>query len=138
MSLPLAPWRRVPRSKSTSRPAVGSVAPVSVFAGYPAALLVRWCRVSAVTARLYKSGVRRPSKAVLRLFILHRDQQVLTEAWAGWRIAQDRLVSPEGVSLAQGQLRAYQQVYALAYELARRGSADRERLDRIVAAVDAA
>lgn len=59
---------------------------------------MRWYRVSSTTVQRYKSGGRRPSRAVQRLFILHRDQQVLGDAWAGWRVAGDPLVTPEGLA----------------------------------------
>ena len=134
------PWRQHLRKAAAEakwRPNPPPI-PQAVFWGYPASVLREWCRVSDTTARLYKSGVRRPSKAVLRLFILHRDRRVLGEAWEGWRLVDDKLWSPEGIGLTQGQIRAYQQVYALAFELARRGSPERELLDRILADLDAA
>lgn len=38
------------------------------FWGYPKTLLTHWCQCSATTARLFKSGIRTPSKAAPALF----------------------------------------------------------------------
>lgn len=91
----------------------------SIFEGYPAELIARWCAVSVKTAQLYKAGVRRPSRQALRLFSLHRDERVLTGPWADCSVRGAHLVDPEGQTLTLGQLRAYWIVMALAAELAR-------------------
>ena len=53
--------------------------PLSIFYGYPDQLIARWCGVSVATARLYKSGARKPSRQALRLFALYRDGRVLDD-----------------------------------------------------------
>jgi hypothetical protein len=93
---------------------------LTVFYGYPVEVLAGWCRVSRVTARLYKSGVRSPSKPVLRLFTLHRDARVLGPEWDGWRVVGPNLVNPAGESFTAGRLTAYRLIYQLASELASR------------------
>jgi hypothetical protein len=79
----------------------------ATFYGYPVELVARWCAVSLSTARLYKSGKRKPSLQALRLFTLHRDDLVLTSQWRGWKIGCDSIVDPEGNATTRGQLRGY-------------------------------
>jgi hypothetical protein len=97
----------------------------ALFYGYPVELIQLWCGVSRQTAYLYKIGARKPSKAALRLFVLHRDGRVLGPGWDGWTIRQDRLLDPDDNETTQNQLRAYWIVVQLARELAR----DAGRLD---------
>jgi hypothetical protein len=91
----------------------------SIFEGYPAEVVARWCAVSVKTAQLYKSGLRRPSRQSLRLFALQRDRQVLGAPWAGWLINGDSIVDPDGNATTVGQLRAYFLVTQVASALAR-------------------
>jgi hypothetical protein len=106
--------------------------PLTIFYGYPAELIARWCGVSAHTARLYKSGARKPSRQALRLFSLHRDGRVLGAEWRDWLIKRDKLVSPEGCETTQGQLNAYWLVMQLARELARDNPKATEEFWRIL------
>ena len=96
-----------------------SSAPNLLFYGYPAELIARWCGVSVQTAKLYKSGARKPSRQVLKIFVLHRDGRVLGPEWREWSVRGDKLVSPEGQESTHGQLNAYWLVMQLARELAR-------------------
>ena len=66
------------------------------FYGYPADVIAEWCCVSVGTAKLYKSGHRKPSKAVLKLFRLHRDQRILSDDWEGFRVIGDKIYRPDG------------------------------------------
>jgi hypothetical protein len=72
-----------------------------LFYGYPPELIARWCGVSKQTAILYKTGVRKPSRQALRLFVLHRDGRVLGPEWGEWAVHKDKLVSPEGQETTQ-------------------------------------
>ena len=90
-----------------------------LFYGYPPELIARWCGVSEQTALQYKTGVRKPSRQALRLFVLHRDGRVLGPEWREWSVQKDDLVSPEGQETTQGQLNAYWLIMQLARELAR-------------------
>src|SRR5687768_2705977 len=68
----------MPRARSRPTPAV--------FYGYPVELIQRRCSVSRQTAYLHKTGVRKPSKQALRLFVLHRDGRVLDDYWKGFAV----------------------------------------------------
>jgi hypothetical protein len=98
-------------------PAVREIKVLSIFYGYPAALVARWCGVSPATASLWKQNKRKPSRQALRLFALHRDELMLGEAWRGDR-------RPRGNATSQAQLRAYWLIMQYASELARRNPAD--------------
>ena len=78
----------MPRARKNPTPAI--------FYGYPVELIQAWCGVSRQTACLYKIGAPRPSKASVRLFVLHRDGRVLGAGWQGWSIRKDQLVDPDG------------------------------------------
>lgn len=107
-----------------------------VFYGYPADLVAEICGVSVETAARWKSGDSSPSRPALRLFNLHRARKVLASpAWDGWLVNGDELVSPEGNSTTQGQLRAYYLVYQLAAELTRDRPEYRQRIDDILRSV---
>jgi hypothetical protein len=100
----------------------------SIFDGFPAELIARWCAVSVKSARLYKSGARKPSRQALRLFSLYRNERVLTGVWAECSVRGDQLVDPEGQVVTVAQLRAYWIVMQLAAEYARLlGPAQQER-----------
>ena len=79
----------------------------AVFYGYPVELIAEWCAVSLSTARLYKSGQRKPSLQALRLFTLHRDSRVLTDRWRGWQIVGGSIVDPAGNTTTLEQLQGY-------------------------------
>ena len=97
-----------------------------LFYGYPPELIAQWCGVTSHTAYLYKIGARKPSKQVMRLFVLHRDGRVLGPEWREWAVRKDRLVSPEGEETTQGQLAAYYLVMQLAADVASRDPEARE------------
>lgn len=104
----------------------------SVFYGYPADLVAKWCCVTLDVAQDWKSGRVSPSPTELRLFTLYRDRKVLTDGWQGWICKDDTLVDPAGNESTQGQLRAYHFVYQLAYALVQESPANRHRLDSIL------
>lgn len=89
----------MPRSRS--RPTA------ALFYGFPPELIARWCAVSKGTAYLYKIGQRKPSRQAVKLFVLHRDRQVLTPEWKGWLVKPDCLVDPEGNETTRNLLRGY-------------------------------
>jgi hypothetical protein len=119
------PPTRLPLSVSPAKP-------LSIFYGYPAELVARWCAVSLRTANSYKLGTRKPSRQSLRLFAMHRDGKVLTDDWDGWSVHKGSLVDPDGNSTTRNQLRAYWLVMQLAAELANRNPADRRLYDDIL------
>lgn len=93
---------------------------LSIFSGYPAPEIARWCGVSIKTARDWKAGRRKPSRQALRLFTLHRDGRVLSEPWRGWAIKGTTIVDPEGNATTLPQLRGYYLLLQYAAELAAR------------------
>jgi hypothetical protein len=101
---------------------------LSIFDGYPAEVIARWCAVSVKTAQLYKAGIRRPSRQSLRLFALQRDRQILGEPWAGWLVNGDSIVDPDGNSTTVLQLRAYFLVIQLAAAQARELGPDHQAM----------
>lgn len=104
---------------------------LSVFYGYPAEVVARWCGVSVSTAAAWKANKRKPSRQALRIFTLHRDGRVLGDAWAGWEVQEGVIRDPEGNCTTEAQLRNYALIVQLARELARhdpRWKADFERL----------
>lgn len=116
----------MPKARSRPTPAV--------FYGYPAELIAQWCHVSLSSAYLYKLGHRRPSRQVLRLFVLHRDRRVLSDEWKGWLVKPDVLVDPEGNETSRDLLRNYSLILqfsrALADEL--RGKKGRDQYLRLL------
>jgi hypothetical protein len=107
------PPPRTPRPLPPGRPTV-----LSIFYGYPDELVARWCGVTAAAVRQYKNGKRRPSKAVVRLFMLHRDRRVLGPEWKDWIIKPDGIVDPDGNETSQSQLHNYFWIVQLARRLA--------------------
>lgn len=104
----------------------------SVFYGYPAELVAAWCCVSVETAKRWKAGQSIPPPPALRLFQLHRSGKVLTDsAWDGWIVTDEKLVSPEGREVTQGDLRAQELLYQLLHELGRDSPGFWERLEEI-------
>lgn len=92
----------------------------SFFDGYSAECISEWCAVSLKTARLYKSGRRKPSRQALLLFTFRRQGRLLVGSWAQCSVRGDCLIDPDGATLTVGQLRAYWIVMQLAAELARK------------------
>jgi hypothetical protein len=114
------------------RAAVADLKVLSVFYGYPAPLVARWCGVSPATVTLWKQNKRKPSRQALRLFALHRDEVVLSAPWRGWKVRGAALVDPEGNATSQAQLRAYWLIMQYASELARRDPADYEHFQSLL------
>lgn len=106
--------------------------PLSIFYGYPDHLIARWCGVSVSTARLYKSGSRKPSRQALRLFALYRDGRVLDDHWKGFSIRGPNLVDPQGREFTPGQLNAHWLIVQLARDLASKDPRDLEDYQRIL------
>ena len=79
----------------------------SIFYGYPAELIARWCGVSVRTAERWKRGERKPSTTAVKLFELYRSRRVLGTEWDGWLVKDNLIVDPEGNETTQGQLRAF-------------------------------
>lgn len=108
-------WTRPPPRKP--RPP-GSPAVFTIFHGYPAELVAEWCGISIASARLYKSGRRKPSKAVAKLFLLHRDRRVLGPQWRDWVIKADSIVDPDGNETSRSLLHNYSWIVQFARRLA--------------------
>ena len=68
--------------------------------------------------RLYKSGKRKPSRAVVRLFMLHRERRVLGVEWKGWLVKPDAIVDPDGNETSRTLLHNYFWIVQLARRLA--------------------
>jgi hypothetical protein len=92
----------------------------SIFEGYPAELIAQWCGITVDTAKLYKSGHRKASRTVLRLFTLHRDGRVLGVGWEGWRAAPGAITDPDGNTTSARQLANYFFIMQFAAALAAR------------------
>jgi len=92
--------------------------PLGIFHGYPAELIAEWCGVSLNTAQAYKSGRRRPSRVVMRLFTLHRDRRVLGPSWKGWIVKPDGIVDPDGNETTRSQLHNYFWIVQMARQMA--------------------
>lgn len=104
------------------------------FYGYPADLIAQWCAVTPRTAARWKAGTARPSPAHLKLFRIHRDEQVLGPQWKNWVVRGENLVDPEGASLSRAQLHGYWLIVQFARELARESSSDAyEAFQRLLA-----
>jgi hypothetical protein len=92
---------------------------LSPFYGYPPKLIAAWCCVSVQTARAYKNGSKRPSRAAMRLFRLHQQRRVLTDEWEGWSVSDTAIFDPDGNRTTRAQLAAYWIIMQYAYEAAR-------------------
>ena len=105
-----------------------------LFYGYSADVIARWCCVSRRTALAYKRGSRVPSFQTVRLFVLHRDMQVVPVEWGrGWRLGPLQVTTPEGVSIPHNWIRQYQLLIQWSKSIARDGGRLREwerRVDR--------
>jgi uncharacterized protein DUF3653 len=91
---------------------------LSIFHGYPAEIIAQWCGVALDTAHAYKAGRRAPSRAVMRLFTLHRDGRVLGARWKGWQLKADSIVDPDGNETSAVQLHNYALIVQYARHLA--------------------
>jgi len=96
----------------------------SIFYGYPAELVAEWCCVSLRAARELKAGKRKPSKQVAKLFLLHKDERVLTGKWREWVVRGDTIVDPEGRATTRAQLQGYWLIMQFAAEIARDSGPD--------------
>lgn len=92
---------------------------LSPFYGYPPELIARWCCVSVQTARAYKNGSKRPSRSVLKLFRLHKEMRVLSDAWEGWTVDDRGICDPQGNRTTAAQLGAYWLMMQYANEVAK-------------------
>jgi Phage protein/Helix-turn-helix len=97
----------------------------AVFYGLTAQRIAAVCGVSVATVRAYLRGSRKPSRQVLRLVTLYREELVLEgRAWAGWRVRGNKLVDPAGYVFTASVLEGYQSLlqwaHGMAYELGRR------------------
>jgi len=106
----------------------------SIFHGYPAELVAEWCGITVRSARAYKSGARKPPKPVVKLFLLHRDERVLTGKWRDWVVRGDTIVDPEGSATTRAQLHGYWLIMQYARDLAReRGPEGLEHFNKLLA-----
>jgi hypothetical protein len=92
----------------------------SILGFVTAEQIARWCGVSVRTARLWKTGARRPSRQSLRLISLYRDERVLDGVWAGFTVRGEHLVDPHGNTVSRGNLLAYVLIIQYAADMARR------------------
>lgn len=70
--------------------------------GIPISELARICQVSVKTATRWKDGTTCPPKSALLL--LGADLGCFDVRWAGWRVYQGSLVSPEGWEITLGDV----------------------------------
>lgn len=101
---------------------------LSIFYGYPDDVVARWCGITPASVRQYKSGKRKPSRTVVRLFMLHREGRVLDAQWKGWQLRPDSIVDPDGNETTRGQLHNYFWIVQLCRRLAYEQQ-DRRRQD---------
>lgn len=119
------------KSSGLAMPRARSRPTAAVFYGYPIELIQQWCCVSRQTAYLYKTGVRKPSRQALRLFVLNRDGRVLDNLWKGFAVRGNKLVDPQGQEFDPAQLEAHWLIVQLAQELASRDPRAFEEYRRI-------
>ena len=101
--------------------------PLNAFYGVHTTVISEWCGVSTRTDRAYKNGTRKPSKAVRRLFALHRDGRVFGPTWTGWTVKPESLVDPDGNETSRQLLHHYAMVMQFARQMAREHSAGKHR-----------
>jgi len=77
------------------------------------------CGVSLETARRWRRLGRCPEPA-RRLLAVANDLGAISEAWAGWRIADGLIYSPEGLTATPGEVAALWYYRQLAAEVCRR------------------
>lgn len=119
-------WTRPPPRQPRPLPAKRTV--LSVFHGYPDEVVARWCGISVASVRQYKLGKRRPSRAVVRLFMLHRECRVLGPEWKDWVVKADAIVDPDGNETSRALLYNYFWIVQLCRRLAY-DQGDRRRQD---------
>lgn len=102
------------------------------FYGYPAEVIACWCLVPLAKARRLKSGQDEPNRQQRRLFELHAREQLLTDAWRGWRVRGGSIIDPDGNATTENQLRCYALVYQWAADIARRDDALRAQYDNLL------
>lgn len=107
-------WTRPP--PRTPRPP-GPRTVLSIFYGYPDEVVAQWCGITAAAVRAYKTGKRKPSRTVVRLFMLHREGRVLGPKWKGWLVKPDSIVDPDGSETSMTQLHNYFWIVQLAHRL---------------------
>jgi hypothetical protein len=89
-----------------------------LFYGYPGELVARVCRVSLQSAYHYKSGIRKPSPQVQRLWELYVAGRIVPESWQGFRFGEDDvLYDLEDKPLTVRALSTYSIVWQLLHEL---------------------
>lgn len=108
-----------------------------VFYGVPAFVIAEVCGVAMSTARSYKNGNRRPARSVVRLMQLWKDGRILGPEWKQWTVRGSDLISPEGVVLSQGTVRAYTTCMQLLYEVTRGQPYLRHQIEAAFATMDA-
>jgi hypothetical protein len=74
----------------------------SLCYGIPAEVIARICCVDVATARRWKRGATQMPKT--SAMILAGDLGCFTPAWRGWRLAGDKLISPEGWEITTGDV----------------------------------
>lgn len=104
------------------------------FYGYPPAQIAEWCGVSYQQACRLKRGESKPSKGTLKLFDLHRSGQVLSPAFAEFRVAGNKIVDPEGNQTTASQLRMYGMMLQFLAEITRNDQALRTRYRELLGA----
>jgi hypothetical protein len=72
--------------------------------GFTIKEIARICRVDLTTARRWKRGARCPPKSALLLIC--GDLIAFDPKWAGWRVRNGYLISPEGWQLGAGEVLA--------------------------------
>lgn len=104
------------------------------FYGYPPAQIAEWCGISYQQACRLKRGESKPTKGTLKLFELHRSGQVLSPAFAGFRISGDKIADPEGNLTTAAQLRMYGMMLQFMAEITRSDDSLRTRYRELLEA----
>ena len=91
----------------------------SIFYGYSTQLIIRWCGVSKVTAGAWKNGSRRPSSRAVKLFLLYRFGQVISQVFNGWMFndKSGNIVTPTGREFSPGDIESIPLLYQEISEL---------------------
>lgn len=86
--------------------------------GVPVEVIAAKCQVHPDTARRWKRTGHVPAAAVVAIRALHEhDLGVISEAWAGWSVRGDALVSPAGERFTPGAVLAGKYHAAMVREL---------------------
>jgi hypothetical protein len=123
------PWTR---PKPRPRPAPSKPTALTIFYGVNADVIAQVCAVSSFTARCYKRGTRKPSAQAVRLLQLHLARRVLGSEWIGWRIHGGELVSPEGWSVNQSQLRGWSVLMQLMAHWSKESTERQREYDHVI------